>query len=427
VKSVVLVAPHFPPSNLAAVHRARLWAGHLQEFGWRPIILAAHYRHYEERLDWDLARLLPPDLAVIRTAALPVRPVRLVGDIGIRALPFHYRALAGLARRHAIDFVHFTVPSFYSALLGRPLYRRHGVPYGIDYIDPWVHRWPGSERRFSKGWLSARLAERLEPWAVRDARLITGVAEEYFRPVLERHPHLRQQAVTAAMPYGASDGDVDAVRALGRRPYLFDPADGHVHVVYAGAMLPNGYAVLDRLLAGLVQARSRSAAAGRLRLHFIGTGRTPDDPEGYNIRPLIERWGLQDIVREHPARIPYVDVLVHLTHASGVVVLGSTERHYTPSKAFQALQSGRPLLALLHEESTAAPMLRSAAAGPVVTFAEGRLPGPEEVASALEQWLERPDSARSAGQVPEAYSARASARTLADALDRAILGVSRAR
>ena len=50
MKNVVIVAPHFPPSNLAAVHRARLWAQHLAEFGWKPTILATHWDHYEEAL-----------------------------------------------------------------------------------------------------------------------------------------------------------------------------------------------------------------------------------------------------------------------------------------------------------------------------------------------------------------------------------------
>jgi hypothetical protein len=51
MKTVVLVAPHFVPSFLASVHRARLWSYHLPEFGWRPIILTTHERHYECQID----------------------------------------------------------------------------------------------------------------------------------------------------------------------------------------------------------------------------------------------------------------------------------------------------------------------------------------------------------------------------------------
>ena len=104
-RAVALVAPHFPPSNLAGVHRARLLAQHLHEFGWRPVIVTTHWRHYEEALDWGLASLVDPALDIIRTPAAPVRPVRLVGDIGIRALPWHLAALRRLWRERRVDFL----------------------------------------------------------------------------------------------------------------------------------------------------------------------------------------------------------------------------------------------------------------------------------------------------------------------------------
>src|SRR6187549_3235889 len=104
MKQVVLFAAHFPPSNLAGVHRARLWAQHLHEFGWKPIIATTHWRHYEEPLDWELCELLDPELEIIRTPAFPTRPVRIVGDIGIRGLPWHLSALRQLLWKRRVDF-----------------------------------------------------------------------------------------------------------------------------------------------------------------------------------------------------------------------------------------------------------------------------------------------------------------------------------
>jgi glycosyltransferase involved in cell wall biosynthesis len=425
MKRVALVAAHFPPSNLASVHRARLWSLHLPEFGWEPTIVTTHHRHYQEALDWDLAHLVPRELRVVRTSALPPAPFRLVGDLGARALPFHYAALARLARARAIDFVHITVPSFYSAVLGRPIWRRYHVPYGIDYIDPWVHEWPGADRPLSKAATSAALARRLEPWAVRDARLITGVAPEYYEPTLSRHPHLRAQAVAAAMPYGHSELDFEAVEQQQRQTFLFDRSDGLYHLLYAGALLPHGVGVLECVLQA---ARIVAERNPKLRLHFAGTGRSPEDTRGFRVRPIAERLAVAGIVSEHPARIPYLDVLNHLCRASAVLVLGSSERHYSPSKAFQAVQSGRPVLGVLHEASTAADFLRRAGAGPVVTFPDGGLPDVATLAAALKDLLDgRYAGAGTAGAGTwEAHSARASARALAEALDRAILGVSRA-
>ena len=124
-RRIAIVTGHFPPSNLAGVHRSRLWAQHLPEFGWEPIVVTAHSDYYEEQLDPALLELVSPELRVIRTRAIPVEPVRLVGDIGIRAFYWQFKVLDELVRCNEIDFIHITIPSNYTALLGEALYRRH--------------------------------------------------------------------------------------------------------------------------------------------------------------------------------------------------------------------------------------------------------------------------------------------------------------
>lgn len=423
MKRLALVAAHFPPSNLAGVHRARLWAQHLEEFGWRPTIVTTHYDYYEEKLDWDLFDLVPKSLDVVRTTALPVRPIRIIGDIGVRAFVWHYRALKELSRRDRIDFVHVTIPSNFTALLGALLERSCGTPYGIDYQDPWVHEWPGSKTFGSKAWASRKLSQHLEPFAVRRASLITGVAPSYFEGVLERNPLLHRTVITAAMPIGFAERDFVAVRGALTQPSEFDPADGMFHIVYAGALLPQGHKVLEALFAGLRHlATQHPSIAARLRVHFIGTGKSPDDRVGYNVMPIARGAGVEQMVTEHPHRMGYVAVLRHLVHASAVLVIGSTEAHYTPSKVFQSVQSRRPVLALLHEASTAVEILRSSRAGEAITLTENRLPAATDVALALRRivdsdWYD-PNAVDWAAF--EQYSARESARALAAALDQAM-------
>ena len=97
MKRVALFAAHFPPSNLAGVHRSRLWAQYLAEFGWEPLIVTTHWRYYEEALDWRLCNLVDPGLDIIRTRAVPTKPVRLVGDVGVRGFPWHLATLDRVA------------------------------------------------------------------------------------------------------------------------------------------------------------------------------------------------------------------------------------------------------------------------------------------------------------------------------------------
>jgi hypothetical protein len=230
--------------------------------------------------------------------------------------------------------------------------------------------------------------------------------------------------VTAAIPYGGSERDFDAVRGDPRPPALFDPRDGAFHVVYAGALLPRAMVVLERLLAGVALLRERKPAlAARLRMHFIGTGKAVNDPRGYNVLPLVERYGVGEIVHEHPARIPYTEVLRHLLASSAILILGSTEAHYTPSKAFQAVMARRPVLALLHRASTAAEFLQRANAARVVTLEEHDLPAASQLAAELAALIEGDGASRPdvRWELLEQYSARSGARVLATALDQALL------
>jgi hypothetical protein len=363
---ILIITPHFPPSNLAAVHRSRLFAKHLPSFGWDPLILTVDEKYYEEVLDYNLARLLPPELKIEKVNAFSITKPRLIGDIGLRGFFQLYTRAKQLIREHKIDFLYIPIPSFYIALLGRWLHATTGVKYGVDYIDPWVHRFPGSDKRFSRHWFSSKLSGLLEPIAVKKASLITGVAEGYYKGVVERNPHLKQTCLFGAMPYGGEGADHEKVTELGIRPYLFEKKSGKTQLLYAGAMLPKAYAPLEAIFGAIKKAPD---IFSQLEIHFVGTGKTPNDPEGYNVRPLAEKYGLWcKNIFEYPARIPYLDVLVHLESASGAFILGSTEAHYTPSKVYQAVLSKKPIFAVLHSQSTACEVIRSTGAGIVLSF-----------------------------------------------------------
>ena len=421
-RRVALVSGHFAPSNLVGAHRARLWSRYLPEFGWEPIVVAGDPKLYEEKPDPDLERLVAPGLRVVHASTLSTRPVRIVGDIGVRAFWGCYRALASLAANRQVDFVLVTIPSNFLAPVGRLVRLRYGVPFGIDYQDPWVNRWSGVDKPFTRAWGSYQLAKLLEPWAVRDAALITGMAPGYVSGMLERNPTVAEHAVVAYMPMGSAPEDFELVRELHRRPFLFEPGDGLFHMIYAGALLPAGVVVLDAFLAGLRALRdSAPATASRLRVHFVGTGRSPDDPRGHRVLPRAREFGVQDMVSEHPHRIGYVDTLNHLELSDTVLVLGSTERHYTPSKVFQAILSKRPVFALLHVESTAVDMIRAARAGRVLGLTEQTMPTPDAVATELKALMDDPafDAQNVDAAAFEPYSAKESARALAEALDRA--------
>ncbi len=365
LKKILIIYPHFPPSNLAGVHRARLFAQHLPSLGWEPTILTVHEKFYEEKLDYNLEKLLPTSLRIIKVNAFPLGKKRLIGDIGIRGFFQLNKEAKKIIKNEKFDFLYIPIPSFYCALLGRLLHKTTKIKYGIDYIDPWVHHFPGSEKIFSRHWLSTKLAKFLEPIAIKNVSLITGVALGYYQPVLDRNPHLKK-VVTGAMPYGAEIKDHQMAATFTLEKFIFQKKEGKFQFVYAGAMLPKAYEPLERIFKSISYNRSLYK---EIEFYFIGTGKTPNDANGFNIKALAEKYNLfNEIIFEYPARIPYLDVLMHLEIADAVFVLGSTEPHYTPSKVYQGILSKKPLFAILHKQSTAVAVIKESNAGTMLTF-----------------------------------------------------------
>jgi hypothetical protein len=249
--------------------------------------------------------------------------------------------------------------------LGRIVYLFTRTKYGIDYIDPWVVDFSADDKKFSKAWFSKWIAKIIEPVAVRDAALITGVAVSYYEDVFIRNPNLKNSCQTVAMPFGGERGDNQAIAKFNLKPYLFAKTN-KIDLVYAGAMLPKAHKVLRAVFEAMV---CKMELYKNIRIHFIGTGKTIDNRCSFSIKPLAEEFGLwEKIIFEYPERISYLDVLMHLRQAEGIFILGSTESHYTPSKVYQALLSEKPILAILHQESTACQVIDSSRMGLVLRF-----------------------------------------------------------
>ncbi|WP_143773878.1 glycosyltransferase family protein [Niastella vici] len=329
-----------------------------------------------------------------------------------------------MVKKEKIDFIYIAIPSFYVALLGRWLHYSTGVKYGIDYIDPWVHHFPGSDRKFSRAWFSTVLAKTLEPIAVKKASLITGVAEGYYMGVLERNMHLKGKCIAGAMPYGGEKNDFNILNKLQLQPYLFKKEPNIIDVIYAGVLLPNAVEVF-RCFCKEIYDNKRLFE--NVRFHFIGTGKVLNDPTAYYVKNLAAEfeglWG--NMIFEYPQRIPYLDVLIHLKAADGVLVIGSTQPHYTPSKVFQGALSGKPILALLHEQSTAKEVIEMSECGLTMGFNEENFQSVFRAQfiqkfKAFLQLVQKYDFSTINLKAFEEYSAKSVTAKLADLLNQAV-------
>lgn len=353
----MIITSHYPPSNLTGVHRARLFAKYLPQFGWNPIILTVDESFYEEKLDFHLKELIPKGQHIERVKAFSISKPRLVGDLGLRAF-FHLKKKASeIIQANKIDFVFILIPSFYLSLLGPLLHRTHGVKYGIDYIDPWVHVFPGSEKIFSRHWFSTKLSKILEPIAVRRASLISSVSSSYIQPIFERIQDLTKSLRILSVPYGWDPEERLIIQEFKKETYLFKQS-GKLKLIYSGAFLPKSEEVLRKFLFCI---KKNLEFFEDVEIHFIGTDVSKSYPKRLSITEIASNFDLLGtVIFEHPERLSYFDLFSHIQASDGLFILGSTETHYTPSKLFNAFITEKPVFAILHPNSTARQIIEEA-------------------------------------------------------------------
>lgn len=426
MKRVVIIGADFSPSSLPPATRIRFFAKHLPEFGWQPIVLTTDSSHYDWKTDPENERLLPESLEVIRTSAWPLGLTRKlgIGDVGMRSMWPHWRALSRLCRKEKVDLILIPVPPFVPMVLGRLAHLRFGIPYVIDYIDPWVteYYWSLPKAQRPRKWaLAYTLSRLLEPFSLKKVLHIVGVSKGTIDGVIKRYPRLAESDATE-IPYGGDAGDFDYLREHPRRNTIFDPGDGQFHLSYIGAypkgMEPTMRAVFAAIRMGLDRAPELFS---RLRLHFVGTTYGVGLEELYQLRPIAEEMSIGPYVDEHPGRVSYLDALQLQLDSQALMILGSDAPHYTASKIFPNILARKPLLTIFREESSVVQILKETQAGEAVTFNAESPPDTkvEEISYQLESLLGLPadfEPPTNWGAF-EQYTTRAMAGRLAHAFD----------
>ena len=413
MKRILIIYPHWPPSNLVGVHRVRLIANELPELGWDTTVLTVDERDYEEELSPDTERLVSKRVQVVKVRAR--KPIhifgrRLIGDIGLRGW-FALRSKAKeLLKQRAYDFIWFSMPSWYPSLMGRGLCKTHAVPFGIDYQDPWVYNLSAGRRGFNRESATVWLAQMLEPWALRNVALISGISDGYLSGVLNRHPELHSiPKATCQLGYSKSDHQIEL-------PSFELPfADTKRTYVYAGAYWVQGQPLFEEFLLAVKKAKEAKRLAPDVQFLFIGTG----NADLTSLSQFADSLNLGDTFREIPQRLSYLEVQQILRCAEGAIVMGSTEPHYSASKIFQCLITSKRTAAYFHHESEGASILTACNAD---SFYEPYLPEVARVGriDSLAETIQKftaPESKWEPDLLPlEKFSAKASAVKLVDAI-----------
>jgi hypothetical protein len=423
MKRVLIISPHFPPINAPDMQRVRMSLPFYRENGWEPVVLAVGEPWQEGVREPALLATLPGDIRVIYLRALPPRWSRIlgIGNLGLRSWPFVFWRGTQLLRREKFDLIFFSTTQFITLSVGLLWRRWFKVPYLIDVQDPWrtdYYERPGS-RKPPGGWKYqfARLqALLLEGRTFRGASAIMSVSASYLDDLKDRYPGIERTPM-AVIRFGASRGDIPHALAIAEAPYVYPRDEGQVHFLYTGAsgpVMPHALTVLFTALR-LYQER-KPAEARRLRFHFIGTSYVAPGRGKPSVMPVAALCDVSANVDEVPHRIGHLESIRLQLDADVLLLPGSSDLAYSPSKIYPYYLTGRPMLGLVFRGSVMEQLLDELGCAFMVRFRQAE--PKDEAYARLHQFFDLALAGFPAGSLPERRDAYFRENYLADELTR---------
>ena len=345
----------------------------LKQLGWEPEVLCVQPDYIEGQPDLQLGQSLPSEIPVHRCTAFPLGLTRLVGSgqIGYRA----YFQLGQMGDRllasGRFDLIYISTAITQVFNLGPRWFRRFGIPFILDLHDPWLTESysittgtppPGGRFKFQVSQFLARLKERA---VLGSATHVTSVSESYPKLLCSRYPELQRSHFTA-LPFAAPRHDFQILDNLRVETSLWPESSAHFRWLYLGRMVPAMRIALRGFFnwfSGTNTTDGRNPEAW-----FVGTKYLRSDRVQTPIRSLASEAGVAARVHESEDRVPYFEGLSMLRKADALLLIGSEEEEYTPSKLYSLLLARRPLLALIHRRSPSINKLRSCSNAAVVPF-----------------------------------------------------------
>ncbi len=384
---LLIVSAHFPPVNTPDMQRVRMSLPHFVDAGWEVVVLTVDDHEPIAPLEPELLATVPRAVIIVRTPIFSRRWTRWLGinNLGLRSLPFLHRAGARLLRRERFDVVYFSTTQFILMPLGRLWRREFGVPYVIDLQDPWLSDYysqPGAPRP-PGGWkyFFAQVSARLfEGWTLRRAAHVLSVSSSYLDTLRRRYAWFGGN-YSSVLTFGAPDADFILARARhGSQPRLL-PATPTLKIAYAGRLGPDIQPALETLFAAVAMLRH---SARPIELFFFGSSYAPVAQARATTTEIAARHGIGHLVHEHPARIGYLDSLRLLLESDLCLLLGSSDRAYSPSKVYPTLYAGRPAVALAPAGSVLESLLEELGGAALVRFQPGAHSDPAAAAQLAE-------------------------------------------
>jgi len=369
---VLAVSPRFAPTNGADTHRLRLLLGHAAANGWTVEVLAVDAADVSGPIDHWLAARLP--------AEVPVHRVRASRSFGLLGKGLSQRSFAPLYRKGGallgsgrFDIVFFSTTEFALHVLGPIWQWRFGIPFCMDYQDPWVNdyyrrrpdiRPPGGRFKYA---LADWVHRRLEPFVVRRCAGFLAVSDTYLVDLGHRYGAGVSQKPMLVKPFPAEAEELRTLRLEFSEVQRCTPLiwryvgrGGEIMAKSATAFFTAWRAAIER----------GQIASGAAEFEALGTSYVaPEQGEATFVRiASLARFGRT--VRERPDRLGYSEALRALLGSDALVIFGSDDPAYTASKIYPYLLAEKPLLVIVHQSSPVVRLIQDVGGAVCVSFNE---------------------------------------------------------
>ncbi len=352
MRTLLIVSPRFPPINSTDAQRVRMLLPELKRLGWRAIVLSVEDQNPDASIDHEQLRATGDDYDLHCAKALPRQLTRWlgIGSLAWRSKRALTRLAVAVIAQKRPDVVLFSNTEFGLWQLGPYLKRRFGLPYVLDWQDLWITDHyqqnpqltpPGGRWKYA---LQAYFSKRKEPQIYRQALAHVAVSESYQSVFSTRYPN-RSSAPWLHLPFPARADDF----LLAEQTGLQTTPPAKEYWLCPGACGPLFETSLRIFFSALKQHIADQPNAWQHRkLWFLGTayyaGSAPFAAQ------LAAQMGLADYVVETQQRVAHFEMLRLMRKARALILLGTDDASYNPSRVMPLLFAGRSLLGLLHAD-----------------------------------------------------------------------------
>jgi glycosyltransferase involved in cell wall biosynthesis len=376
-KKVLLISYLFPPVGGSGVQRVLKFVKYLPEFGWVPIVLTVKDINYSIR-DYSLLDDIGPEIKIVRTGSADphrlssflfsgvpgdgseskviknrrfaegssslqafrwVRDLIAVPDTAVGWIPFAYKAGLRAIQEGGVDVILALAPMNSSTLLARLLSKKTGIPYVLDFRDPWIGGVGGQK-------FPTRLHKAVNIWlegkAVKSASALTVYGDILARAFKERYPGFA--GPIAELTNGFDPEDMDGVVAEER-------TEGRFRIVYMGSL----YGYQEGNFRTLLSAMQLLPDRLRYSMEVVFVGR-PSLPA----RGEVTLAGLEGQITFLSYK-PHAEALGYLQSAhAALLFVQKGDCTSVTGKVFEYLMVGCPILACIEPSGACAEVLQRA-------------------------------------------------------------------